>query len=351
MTQRMLTLMALLVMLVTAACESTEDQPQVIAATLPANSAALQPTETRTPTLTLMPTATPIPPTQTPMPTATDVPPTATPTLTATPAPTDPPEPQREPRFALRRPIRVSDTLTQRDFLDRTYPYGDTQGGTRETHSGVEFFNPTGTTVIAAGPGRVIYAGDDAEILIGPRNNYYGNVIIIEHDHATAPDGSPLYTLYGHLDRFLVVETGVVTTGMPIAEVGQTGIAIGPHLHFEVRVGDDPFDFNSTRNPDMWLIPYPGSGLLAGRIVDAAGNPLPGLTVDVRSQRTNNLLFSFTYTGSPANSDVAWAENFTRGDLTAGQYVVTVAQDGDVKFSGRVTIEDQELTWLDIVVE
>jgi len=345
MKQPILLIVLLLLTLVLAACDSSDEGPQVVAATLPAQGIALQPTATHTPTLTPSPTQTPVPPTQTPIPTVTAQPPTAT------AAPTEPPEPQREDRFALRRPIRVSDSNTQRDYLDRTYPYGDTQGGTRDVHSGVEFFNPTGTTVIAAGPGRVIYAGTDAEVLIGPRNNYYGNVIIIEHDHVRSPEGDPVYSLYAHLDRIIVVENGVVSLGMPIGEVGETGIAIGPHLHFEVRVGDDPFDFNSTRNPDMWLTPYPGNGLIAGRIIDATGNPVSGLTVDVRSQRTGNQLYGFSYGGPPANSDVVWEENFTRGDLPAGQYVVTVSQDGVTQYSSRVTVEDQTMTWLDIVLE
>ncbi len=336
-------LIGLMFVCLLAACSGDEAGPQVFAATLAPETGVqviTQPTRQPSLTATLTATATLPPPTQTP-----------TATVTHTPLPSATPAPERVPRFALRRPIRVTDSTTQRDYLERTYPYGDTQDNTREVHSGVEFANPQGTTVVAAAAGQVIYAGDDSERLVGPRLNYYGKIVIVAHDDIRSPTGEPVYTLYAHLDRILVVETGIVSAGMPVGEVGATGIAIGPHLHFEVRVGDAPFDFNATRNPDLWLYPYPNNGLLAGRVVDAAGDPLPGATVEVRSMRTQSLLFAFTYGGDPANSDIAWGENFTRGDLPAGEYVVSVGIDGVLKFQQRVNVQDQTITWLDIRID
>ena len=327
-------------MLIIAGCQS-ENRPQVFVATSPPeDNIRIAPTVTRT--------LAPVSPT--PLVTLTPV---ATLTLPATETvaviPTQAPE--RVERFALIRPIRISNSNTQRDFVDRTYPYGDTQGGTRQTHSGVEFLNPTGTTVLAAEAGRVVFAGTDDTTLIGPRNGFYGNVVVIEHDDLQSPSGEPVYTVYAHLSRILVVNDGIITRGTPIGEVGDSGIAVGPHLHFEVRVGPDPFDYNATRNPDLWLHPYAGAGVLAGRLTDGTGQLLPGITIDIRSVRTNNLLFAFTYAPDTVNSDIAWQENFTRGDLPAGQYIVTVAQDGDVRFQQRIMIQDQKITWLDIVLE
>jgi murein DD-endopeptidase MepM/ murein hydrolase activator NlpD len=87
-------------------------------------------------------------------------------------------------------------------------------------HSGVDLPAPSGTTVRAAGSGRVVFAG----WLSG-----WGNLVVIAH---------PLHerTRYAHLSAFLVRRGARVVTGTPIGHVGATGDATGPHLHFEVVV-------------------------------------------------------------------------------------------------------------------
>jgi hypothetical protein len=87
----------------------------------------------------------------------------------------------------------------------------------------------------------------------------------IQHDFTTL-EGVPLYTLYGHLSAVTVSVGQRVARGDQIGDVGATGIALGPHLHFEVRVGD-PYNFNATRNPELWLHPYPDYGTLVGRVM------------------------------------------------------------------------------------
>lgn len=90
----------------------------------------------------------------------------------------------------------------------------------RKFHKGMDFRAPRGTAVYSAGTGVVLFAG---------RKGGYGNAIFIDH-------GDGVITRYGHL-RSLHVATGAkVSGGIKIGEVGSTGRATGPHLHFEVRL-------------------------------------------------------------------------------------------------------------------
>ena len=89
-------------------------------------------------------------------------------------------------------------------------------------HKGVDYAAPVGTPVHAAGDGRIVFAG---------RMGGYGNCVEIEHS-------TSIVTLYGHLSRFAHgTHVGAhVAQGTVIAYVGMTGLATGPHLHYEYRV-------------------------------------------------------------------------------------------------------------------
>jgi murein DD-endopeptidase MepM/ murein hydrolase activator NlpD len=93
-------------------------------------------------------------------------------------------------------------------------------------HAGVDFPAPTGTTVLAAGAGKVVFVGNKSG---------YGNVVEIEHQNG-------LITRYAHLSAFIAKQGQTVATGTPIARVGSTGRSTGPHLHFEVRRKDAAVD-------------------------------------------------------------------------------------------------------------
>ena len=105
-----------------------------------------------------------------------------------------------------------------------TSPFGwrehPVTGGTR-FHYGVDLGAATGTDICAFADG-VIYATGDSSSL-----GYY---IMIQHQ-----DG--YMTLYAHCSK-ITVTSGAVTMGQKIAEVGETGVATGPHLHFELHDGD-----------------------------------------------------------------------------------------------------------------
>lgn len=89
-------------------------------------------------------------------------------------------------------------------------------------HKGVDYAAPTGTPVKAAGHGKVVFVG---------RKGGYGNAIIIQH-------GQKYSTLYGHLSRFgkNLVQGQKIKQGQIIGYVGSTGLASGPHLHYEFRI-------------------------------------------------------------------------------------------------------------------
>jgi murein DD-endopeptidase MepM/ murein hydrolase activator NlpD len=91
-------------------------------------------------------------------------------------------------------------------------------------HAGIDFHAATGTPVHAAASGVVAAS----QYMRG-----YGNVVMIAH-------GSDLSTVYGHLSRRMVSPGQHVTKGQVIGLSGATGLATGPHLHFEVRVHGKP---------------------------------------------------------------------------------------------------------------
>ena len=105
----------------------------------------------------------------------------------------------------------------------RRNPFG---GRGFEYHEGQDIDAPYGTPVQVAASGRVIIAG---------RQRGYGNVVYVDH-------GNGLSTRYGHLSEIDVTVGQTVTRGQTIGLVGSTGRSTGPHLHYEVRINNQPVD-------------------------------------------------------------------------------------------------------------
>lgn len=265
--------------------------------------------------------------------------PNGTPLPTWTPPPPDP-STQIQDHYFFGRPIADGGV----NWVDRTYPYGSTAGGRLQPHLGVDMGNPNGTPILAAEAGVVFYAGDDISVVFGPQPDYYGHVVVIQHN-VTTFDGLPVFTLYGHMDRFEVQTGQSVSRGQQIGTVGATGIAMGPHVHFEVRVGD-PYNYGATRNPELWIRPYPGYGTLAGRTLDSAGNRLYDVTIKVQSIDITR--YAFSYADDRVNPDSQFGEHYVLGDLPADYYEVTVGENGRVRFRQYVYIYPNRTTWLDI---
>jgi murein DD-endopeptidase MepM/ murein hydrolase activator NlpD len=130
-------------------------------------------------------------------------------------------EPGKSPLHT-RKPVIGEDVRLTSGFGMQRHPLLDVP----RLHTGVDWAAPTGTQVVAAGPGRVVEAGPRGE---------YGNAVLIDH-------GSGWQTLYGQLLRIEVKAGDCVAFGAPIGKVGSTGLSSGPHLHYEVRRDDKPID-------------------------------------------------------------------------------------------------------------
>ena len=159
------------------------------------------------------------------------------------------------------------------------------------------------------------------------------------------PRTSNLFTLYGHLDQINVQTGQRIERGAVIGLVGSAGVAFGPHLHFEVRVGNY-FDFGATRNPELWIFPYAHYGTLAGRVTDASGAELYDATLQVRS--TDIQRYAFTYADGSVNGDPTFGENFTLGDLPANYYEVSVSDNGRIRFRETIYVYPNRTTWIDV---
>ena len=243
------------------------------------------------------------------------------------------------------RPIELSDDFVH--WVDRSYTYGGTQLQARAVHLGVEFVNPRDTPVYASKAGVVVYAGDDSTTLLGPQHDYYGNVVVLSHNVGSLA-GRQVFSLYGHLEA-VEVEAGQIVDDLDrIGRIGSSGVAIGPHLHYEIRV-DDPFDFRLTRNPELWLQHYVDRGMIVGAIKNETGEPVYGRRIAVRSDETSRDVFS--YGSDIVNADPVWEENFAVGDLPADSYDLFVLSDsGAVAYAETVDVEAYRTTYLEIIL-
>ena len=114
-------------------------------------------------------------------------------------------------------------------FGGRRNPFG---GPGYEFHTGQDIEAPMGTPVIAGARGQVSFVG---------WQNGYGQLVVIDH-------GGGLSTRYGHLSHIDVDLGQSVSRGQLIGKVGSTGRSTGPHLHYEVRINDQPV------NPLQYLL-------------------------------------------------------------------------------------------------
>jgi murein DD-endopeptidase MepM/ murein hydrolase activator NlpD len=106
-------------------------------------------------------------------------------------------------------------------FGGRRNPFG---GGGYEFHSGQDIEADPGAPVVSGAAGRVSFVGWQSG---------YGQLVIVDH-------GGGLTTKYGHLSQTDVQLDQTVSRGQLLGKVGSTGRSTGPHLHYEVRINDQP---------------------------------------------------------------------------------------------------------------
>ena len=106
---------------------------------------------------------------------------------------------------------------------------------TIRAHKGVDYAAATGTPIKAAGDGKIIHRG---------RKGGYGNTVIVQH-------GGNITTLYAHMSRYGKGRVGSrVRQGQIIGYVGATGLATGPHLHYEYRRNGVHLNPRTVKLPD-----------------------------------------------------------------------------------------------------
>ncbi|HVH34808.1 MAG TPA: peptidoglycan DD-metalloendopeptidase family protein, partial [Tahibacter sp.] len=136
----------------------------------------------------------------------------------------------------LRTPVEFT-RISSRFSAGRMHPVL----GKMRAHKGVDYAAPTGTPIYAAGDAKVEFRGV---------KNGFGNVVILQH-------GGQYSTVYGHMSRFAAgLSNGQrVRQGQLIGYVGSTGLATGPHLHYEFRINGQHRDPLSVTLPKPEPLP------------------------------------------------------------------------------------------------
>lgn len=326
------------------------------------------------PAATAMSTATPIPTTE---PTATVEPPpqpTAAPTSTLSPSPTAdlsgvglpcPAVPPAKPdyvRYVLSAapwptpdpgaeppPLSLSDPLPAAG-RNTGYPYGSDGSGRYLLHNGLDMTDENAAPARAVADGTVIIARDDLDEMFGWRCDWYGMLVVIRLDMLW--NGRPVYALYGHIDDVEVSEGQRVMRGDLVAHEGTAGVAVVRHLHLEIRAGENRF--GATQNPLLWIEPWSGSGVIAGRLVDPDGRAWQGVTVTLIDRSgASDFLNTWTYLDDPDHlirPDPSLAENFVFGPVAAGTYDVYVKLQ-DVAYRQTVEVKEGQINTVEIVTE
>ena len=214
-----------------------------------------------------------------------------------------------------------------------------------DAHDGLDFAMPEGTSVLATGPGEVIYAG----------NGLYGVTVVIRHSWGSS--------YYGHLSQTSVTVGDKVTTGQEIGLSGNTGISTAPHLHFGIRPNHhDPYNgYRGMIDP----LPYLNNSILGATTIKhdlihlpykTLGNTDNTLSIPILASSSASLTYTLTNPKGESKLVYPTIYNFGTGDTAIlqkptpflpGEYTLTVTSlDGEtdsITFSwGVVTLNTNQ---------
>ena len=235
-----------------------------------------------------------------------------------------------------------------------SYQFGSTGGGRYRPHHGLDVANPYGTPVRAGVSGEVVHAGMDDPVLLGPYNNFYGNAVVIRLDQKMSVGSGDLdvFLLYGHLSQVNVQQGQRVQPEDVVGAVGMTGIAIGPHLHIEMRIGANTYQ--NSANPYLWLKPLPGNGAVAVRLLTADGLSWPGARLTLARFENNQAVWGRmieTYRDDEGiGPDPIWGENGAMGDVPAGYYVLVGNVNGE-SIRAEFFVREGQTTFVEVRTE
>jgi hypothetical protein len=218
--------------------------------------------------------------------------------------------------FFFKRPIAADEV----NWPLADYRYGAILPNSTFIHTGVDIDAPLRTPIIAAGSGTVLSAGWGLYSGTNDENDPYGLAVTIRPDFGY--QGRQLYTIYAHMDRIDVHVGQKVAAGTQLGIVGLTGNTTGPHVHFEVRIEGN--SFFSTRNPELWLAPPQGWGVLVGRLYNTNRSLLTGQEVMVTSKSSGHKWTVVSYENTTINSDEYYHENLVLSDLPGGDYEIKI---------------------------
>lgn len=223
--------------------------------------------------------------------------------------------------FLFSRPIAADEV----NWPLADYRYGYFFPNTDIVHTGIDIDAPRGTPVLAAASGTVVWTGYGLYHGSYNEDDPYGIAVTIRHDFGW--DNNQLLTVYAHMDSVNVEVGQQVQAGTQLGVVGNTGNTTGPHLHFEVRLASNSY-FRS-RNPELWLAPPQGWGVLVGQIRKKDYTYITLQDVYIKNKQTNQLWMVRTYGPTSVNRDDYYQENIVLSDLPQGEYILYFSYQND----------------------